>query len=403
MANWVRAMSELRTFAGIVTSGWGKAGRAGKLSLDIPTILYFLRSQRISTQWFSSSLKRISSSGSKRTSSSSLLAGIVPEPSFFTLASHPVRMLSSRSVAVIVRRLPFASHSRFDRMGMVVFRSTTPCVKESSSSRSNFFTLNSIACDPLVPSGLKQNNQRNNLLFFGESIKLVVVMSAVERWKTGSPNGRLERWPCARLKSRLCKALKTAGLVRQGIKLSARVLSRSTGFAQDLHSPDASATHTLERSGGQATRRAVPMLANQWLAEGVQQLVDGAVQVFVSAAQGIDFVDGVQDGGVVLPAELPADFRQRRGGELLREVHGDLAGEGDGLGVAPHLEVMLSQAKLFADAFLDQLDGHLFFLRGDNVSQYLLRGRQVDPRPGQRGVGHKTRQGPFQLPDIRLD
>ena len=159
-------MSELRTFAGIVTSGWGKAGRAGKLSLDIPTILYFLRSQTISTQWFSSSLKRISSSGSKRTSSSSFLAGMVPEPSFFTLASHPVRMLSSRSVAVIVRRLPFASQSRFDRIGMVVFRSTTPCVKESSSSRSNFFTLNSIACDPLVPSGLKHNNQRNNLLFF---------------------------------------------------------------------------------------------------------------------------------------------------------------------------------------------------------------------------------------------
>src|SRR5437899_1463507 len=128
MANWVRAMSELRTFAGIVTSGWGKAGRAGKLSLDIPTILYFLRSQRISTQLFSSSLKRISSSGSKRTSSSSFLAGMVPEPSFFTLASHPVRMLSSRSVAVIVRRLPFASQSRLDRMGMVVFRSTTPCV-----------------------------------------------------------------------------------------------------------------------------------------------------------------------------------------------------------------------------------------------------------------------------------
>ena len=37
----------------------------------------------------------------------------------------------------------------------------------------------------------------------------------------------------------------------------------------------------------------------------------------------------VQDGGMVLPAELPADFRQRRSGELLREVHGDLAGEGD--------------------------------------------------------------------------
>src|SRR3989454_3332572 len=226
-------------------------------------------------------------------------------------------------------------------------------------------------------------------------------MSAVERWKTGSPNGRLERWSCARLKSHLCKAWKTARLVGQGIKLSARVLSRSTGFAQDLHSPDASATHTLERSGD--TPRGTNAGELVALAEGVQQLVDGAVQVFVSAAQGIDFVDGVQDGGVVLPAKLPANFRQRRSGELLREVHGDLAGKGDGFGVAPHLEVMLSQAKLFADAFLDQLDGHLFFLRGDNVLQYLLRGRQVDPRASQRGVGHKTRQGPFQLPNVRFD
>ena len=82
----------------------------------------------------------------------------------------------------------------------------------------------------------------------------------------------------------------------------------------------------------------------------------------------------------MLAAKLAADFRQRCGGKLLNNVHGNLARKGDGFGVAPHLEVMLSQAKLFADAFLDQLDGHLFFLRGDNVSQYLLRGRQVDPR-----------------------
>ena len=34
-----------------------------------------------------------------------------------------------RSVEVIVRRLPFASNKRFERMGMVVLRSTTPCVK----------------------------------------------------------------------------------------------------------------------------------------------------------------------------------------------------------------------------------------------------------------------------------
>src|ERR1700680_3571787 len=40
--------------------------------------------------------------------------------------------------------MPEASHKILPRIGMVVFRSTTPCVRLSSWSRSNFFTLNSI-------------------------------------------------------------------------------------------------------------------------------------------------------------------------------------------------------------------------------------------------------------------
>src|SRR4029077_13428087 len=74
--------------------------------------------------------------------------GRVPAPSFFTLASHEVRMESSRSVAVSVMWLPEASHRILPRIGIVVFRSTTPCVRLSSWSRSNFFTLNSIAGFP---------------------------------------------------------------------------------------------------------------------------------------------------------------------------------------------------------------------------------------------------------------
>src|SRR5580704_9671581 len=73
---------------------------------------------------------------------------MVPAPSFFTLASHEVRMESSRSVAVSVMRLPEASHKMLPRIGIVVFRSTTPCVRLSSWSRSNFFTLNSISGFP---------------------------------------------------------------------------------------------------------------------------------------------------------------------------------------------------------------------------------------------------------------
>src|SRR6267378_156617 len=148
MANAVFAISDDKIFAGIVTSGCGNTGIAGKLSLAIPTILYVFRSARICTQWFSSSLKRISPSGSNRTSSRSFFAGIVPEPSFFTFASQAVRMESSRSVAVSVTLLPTASHRLLPRIGIVVFRSTTPCVRLNSWSRSNFFTLNSIAGFP---------------------------------------------------------------------------------------------------------------------------------------------------------------------------------------------------------------------------------------------------------------
>ncbi len=69
---------------------------------------------------------------------------MVPAPSFLILASHDVRTLSSRSVAVMVRVLPFASTRRFERMGMVVLRSTTPCVVVNSSSSADLVTLNSI-------------------------------------------------------------------------------------------------------------------------------------------------------------------------------------------------------------------------------------------------------------------
>ena len=53
-------------------------------------------------------------------------------------------MLSSKSVAVIVSWLWLASTSRFERMGIVVLRSTTPWVMLSSVNSADFVTLNSI-------------------------------------------------------------------------------------------------------------------------------------------------------------------------------------------------------------------------------------------------------------------
>src|SRR5579863_814094 len=76
---------------------------------------------------------------------------MVQAPSRFTLAEHEVRRLRSRSVAVIVSRSSAASNKKLERMGIVVLRSTTPCVAVSSFSSSNLLTLISIAVPCIAP------------------------------------------------------------------------------------------------------------------------------------------------------------------------------------------------------------------------------------------------------------
>src|ERR1700744_4094112 len=57
---------------------------------------------------------------------------MVQAPGFFTFAAQLVRTLWSRSVAVIVSLSSAASKRKFDRIGMVVLRSTTDCAAVSS-------------------------------------------------------------------------------------------------------------------------------------------------------------------------------------------------------------------------------------------------------------------------------
>src|SRR5580693_5308981 len=61
---------------------------------------------------------------------------MVQAPAFFTLAVQLVRRLWSRSVAVIVSLSSLASNKKFERIGIVVFRSTTLCAAVSSRSSS---------------------------------------------------------------------------------------------------------------------------------------------------------------------------------------------------------------------------------------------------------------------------
>src|SRR5690242_766570 len=66
---------------------------------------------------------------------------MVQAPSFLTFAVQEVRRLRSRSVAVIESLSPAASNKKFERIGMVVLRSTTPCVAVSSRSNSALLTV----------------------------------------------------------------------------------------------------------------------------------------------------------------------------------------------------------------------------------------------------------------------
>src|SRR5271155_3177196 len=70
---------------------------------------------------------------------------MVHAPGFLTFAGHEDFMLCSRSVPVIVSLSSEASIKKFERMGIVVLRSTTLCVAVSSRSNSCRLTLISMA------------------------------------------------------------------------------------------------------------------------------------------------------------------------------------------------------------------------------------------------------------------
>ena len=70
---------------------------------------------------------------------------MVPAPSFLMRAGQLHRIPNSKSVAVSQTWSPSVSTRMFDRIGMVVFFSTTPCVRPNSRTRSDLLTENSMA------------------------------------------------------------------------------------------------------------------------------------------------------------------------------------------------------------------------------------------------------------------
>ena len=113
-----------------------------------------------------------------------------------------------------------------------------------------------------------------------------------------------------------------------------------------------------------------------YLLECVHQPRDGAIQVFVGPPHLFDLVDRVQHRGVVLSAELPANFRKRSSRQLFHDVHRHLARKRNRASIAPDLQILLAQIEMLADALLNQVNRDTLLLRSNDVAENLLGGRQ---------------------------
>src|SRR5687768_12013259 len=106
----------------------------------------------------------------------------------------------------------------------------------------------------------------------------------------------------------------------------------------------------------------------------------------------LDFVYGMNHGGMVLADEGSSDLRERSAGEFLSEVHGDLARVDDLLGIALFRELSLLDLEPFSDRFLDGVDWHFPVLHVNQMLQHLLRHLEVYGGAGELGIGDELDQ-----------
>src|SRR2546421_2550853 len=132
------------------------------------------------------------------------------------------------------------------------------------------------------------------------------------------------------------------------------------------------------------------------------QLLHEVVHRAVLADQARDLGGRVDDRRVVAAAELLADLRERRIGELAREVHRDLAGIDDVLRASVAGELFEREAEALRDEFLDPLDRDLggLALREDVAQDVLCEG-DGHRAAGQRREGDDARERTLEVADGR--
>ena len=122
-----------------------------------------------------------------------------------------------------------------------------------------------------------------------------------------------------------------------------------------------------------------------------------------SLPQLLDLADAVDDRRVVFSTEFLADLGQGGLGQLLGQVHGDLAGEGDLGRVVLGLELGRLDLELVADELLDLFHSDDRRRRIEEALEGLLGQVEVDPLALEGGEGDDPAQVALELADVGLD
>src|SRR5215472_10805686 len=217
---------------------------------------------------------------------------------------------------------------------IVVLRSTTPWVAVNSRSNSNLLTVISMVPAATAASTGISQSPRNSLgvplpaafarggksryfYYFlisnAKAIKPAVTVDPLETWKTFSSLP----FPAT---SRTTLDVRNPSVWLRSpyrnlplIPIAYNSCTPSTSLSQPL------ARKTRLQSGNRSGPRDLS-------AQLLSQFIDQPVQIFIVLADLFNLLDRMQHRCVMLAAKLPSDLRQRRFGQMLRQVHRNLPG-----------------------------------------------------------------------------
>ncbi len=112
----------------------------------------------------------------------------------------------------------------------------------------------------------------------------------------------------------------------------------------------------------------------------------------------------MHDGRVVASAELEADFGRGVLGHLARDVHRELAREGDDARALLALELLRAQVEVVGNGALDEVDGDVRLLgRGEDVLELRTGDFDGDVLVDELGVRDELGERRLEVPDVGRD